>query len=348
MMEIGIGLDQGLGLQFPEQRDLAREAVRLGYASVWTPAGLSRDAFHICAQWSVQTRDLVPDGVKTGISVVPAATWPVPVLAATAATVGDLSRGRFVLGIGAGSAFYEPAQRSLGLPTYKPIPLMRDYLLTLRQLLLGQKVDYDGAVVHLHGVQLGFRPPPVPVYLAALGPKMLLLAGELADGVALNWCSSEQIAWSRARIAEGAQKAGRDPSQVRVVEYIRICVDDDEQAARRAFTKAMMGYAIARPGQSKEYSYRAHFARMGFDEALMELEARRDHGASELELIEHFPRELLLKVGYFGPASGAAAAFQRLAQGLDVAIVRVVAARPGLDSIAAVLNACRPELTAGT
>jgi alkanesulfonate monooxygenase SsuD/methylene tetrahydromethanopterin reductase-like flavin-dependent oxidoreductase (luciferase family) len=347
MIEIGIGLDQGLGLTFPEQRDVVRLAAQLGYASAWTPAGLARDAFHICAQWSTQTSDLVPGGIRTGISVVPAAMWSVPILAATAATVGDLTHNRFMLGIGAGSAFYKDAQRNIGLPAFKPIPLMRDYLLALHQLLAGQRVEYDGAVVHLHGVQLGFRPPLVPIYLAALGPKMLKLAGELADGVALNWCTPEQVAWSRARVAEGAQQASRAPSQVRVIEYIRICVDDDEDVARRAFTRSVMGYAIARPGQSKELGYRAHFARMGFDEALTELEVRRDHGASELELIDLFPRELLLKVGYFGPASGAASAFKSLAQGLDIAIVRVVAARPGLDSITAVLNACRPGLSSG-
>lgn len=346
-MEIGIGLDQGLGLSFPQQRDIIRRAAQLGYASAWTPAGLARDAFHICAQWSTHTTDLVPNGIRTGISVVPAALWTVPVLAATAATVGDLTHNRFVLGIGAGSAFYDDAQRAVGLPAYKPLPLMRDYMLALHQLLSGQRVEYNGAVVHLHGVQLGFRPPPVPIYLAALGPKMLKLAGELADGVALNWCSPEQVAWSRAQVAEGMQRANRDSSQVRVIEYIRICVDDDDDVARRAFTKAVLGYAIARPGLSKQVGYRAHFARMGFDQALTELEARRDHGASELELIDHFPRELLLKVGYFGPASGAAAAFKSLARGLDIAIVRVVAARAGVDSITAVINACRPELTSG-
>lgn len=342
-MEIGIGIDQGLGLAFPDYRDVIREAVRLGYTSAWTPAGLARDAFQVCAQWNTNTTDLVPGGIATGISVVPVALWTAPVLAATAGTVGDLTNGRFVLGIGAGAAFEEPRQRSYGLPVYQPLSLMRDYMTTLHKLLAGESVDYTGDAVKLHGVQLGLRPPRVPVYLAALGPKMLQLAGELADGVALNWCTPEQIAWSRAQIARGAQQAGRDPSQVRVVEYIRICVDDDEEMARRAFTKAMMGYAMSRPGVSKRLSYRAHFARMGFEEALADLEARRDRGASSAELVENFPRELLLKVGYFGPAASAAAALKRLAQGLDVAIVRVVAARPGIGSITAVMQACQPN-----
>jgi len=110
-------------------------------------------------------------------------------------------------------------------------------------------------------------------------------------------------------------------------------VDDDEDLARRAYTRALMGDALDRPGVSKTLGYRGHFGRMGFDEALTELEERRERGASDDELIDAFPVELARLVGYFGPARGAAAAFRRLAEGLDTALVRVVRARPTLDSI---------------
>ena len=91
----------------------------------------------------------------------------------------------------------------------------------------------------------------------------------------------------RARGAPGATRA-----DVKMIEYIRICVDDDEDAARRAFVRALMGYAMARPGVSKALGYRGHFGRMGFDEALNELEERRDRGASDDELVDAFPLEL--------------------------------------------------------
>jgi len=74
-----------------------------------------------------------------------------------------------------------------------------------------------------------------------------------------------------------------------------------------------------------------------------ELEDRRDRGASEDDLIDAFPVEVAKLVGYFGPGSGGAAAFRHLAEGLDTAIVRVVAARPGLESITAVMEACQPS-----
>src|SRR5690606_21817769 len=113
------------------------------------------------------------------------------------------------------------------LPRLSVLALMRDYLTTVRGLVAGQEVDYQGEVITLRGMTLGITPPPqTPVYLGALGPEMLRLAGELADGVCLNWCTPEQIAWSRERIAEGARRVGRDPASVKVVEYIRVCVDD--------------------------------------------------------------------------------------------------------------------------
>jgi alkanesulfonate monooxygenase SsuD/methylene tetrahydromethanopterin reductase-like flavin-dependent oxidoreductase (luciferase family) len=341
-MEIGIGLDQTARLTFAEHRQAIAEAVQLGYESAWTPSGFAPDAFQTCVQWTQAAEAAGATGFKTGISVVPVPIWAVPSLASVAATTGQLTQSHFSLGIGTGSITSPQYRESFGLPNHPPIALMRDYLITLRALMAGERVDYEGRTVTLKGVQLDWtwERPHVPVMLGALGPQMLRLAGEASDGAALNWCTPEQIAWSRERVAEGARKAGRDPSEIQMVEYIRICVDEDEDAARRAFTRAVMGYALARPGARKDQGYRAHFARMGFDDALTDLEARRDNGAPNEEVIDAFPRELLQMVGYFGAPAGAAAAFRRLAVGLDVALVRVVPARPGLAAVQNVIRAC--------
>src|SRR6202021_512044 len=97
VMMIGVGLDARLGLPFDELRAAAREAAGLGFESVWTPAGGVPDAFHVCAAWSQDT------SLRTGISVVPAARmWTPLALAAQAATLAQLSSGRFVLGLGRG------------------------------------------------------------------------------------------------------------------------------------------------------------------------------------------------------------------------------------------------------
>src|SRR5581483_10342015 len=341
-MQIGAGLDQTLGLTWEEQREIARQAVALGYASAWTPSSpTGRDALHICAQWSAAV-GREPAAIGTGTLVVPVPVWNPVTLAAEAATVGELTGGRFVLGIGPGGAYQEPFRRMFGLQRQSPVSLMRAYLSTLRALLRGETVQHESAAFTLRGAELSIRPPRVPVYLAALGPRMLRLAGELADGAAPNWCTPEQVAWCREQVATGARASGRDPAEVPIAQYIRVCVDDDEDAARRALAAQVLGYALARPGASKEEGYRGHFGRMGFEEVLTELEARRDSGAPRQELVDAVPAELLRRVGYFGRSDGAAAAFRRLAAGLDVAIVRVVAVRPGLNGALATLEACRP------
>jgi alkanesulfonate monooxygenase SsuD/methylene tetrahydromethanopterin reductase-like flavin-dependent oxidoreductase (luciferase family) len=343
-MKFGVGIDFRLGLTRAQERDLAREAGTLGYASLWTPAGLTgRSIFQTCREWWDATTAVVPGGLSVGTSVIPFPGWTVPTLAAESASLNEVTDGKFILGIGLG-AYPSPALiRQLNLPTVPPVAYSREYLVTLRELLAGKTVEYEGKGVTLRGVQLGVKAPPVPVYLAAMGQQMLRLAGEASDGVTPNWCSPEQIAWMRQHVADGARKAGRDPSAVPFSLYIRVCIDDDETAARRAFATQVLGYAMARPGQPKDVGYRAHFGRMGFEDVLNDLEARRDHGTPLAELVDLVPPDLLLKVGYFGSASGAGAAFERLSEGLDEAIVRLITVRPGdLESCVTAIKACLP------
>src|SRR5690606_25421514 len=145
-----------------------------------------------------------------------------------------------------------------------------------------------------------------------LGPEMLRLGGEVADGLSLNWCSADMIEWSRKMVAEGAARARRDPADVKLAEYIRICVDDDVDAARRAYTRAVMGYALGRPEAKRPMGYRAHFERMGFAADLARIDEMRARNAPQDEVIDAFPEALLRHVGYYGPAAGAAEAFAKL------------------------------------
>jgi hypothetical protein len=123
-----------------------------------------------------------------------------------------------------------------------------------------------------------------------------------------------------------------------------VCIDEDEDAARRAFALNMLGYAMARPGQPKDKGYRAHFGRMGFEEILTELEAKRDAGTPLTALVDLVPSELLLRVGYFGKPAGAAAALRSLSRGLDEAMVRLITVRSGdLDACVMAIKACQPS-----
>jgi hypothetical protein len=126
--------------------------------------------------------------------------------------------------------------------------------------------------------------------------------------------------------------------------YIRVCVDDDADAARRAFGAQVLGYAMGRPGAPNTAGYRGLFAQMGFDAELTELEQRRDRGAAMSELVAATPDEMLHAVGYYGPAATAPAAFARLSAGLDEAMVRIITARPGLEPAVETMAALTPAL----
>jgi len=245
-------------------------------------------------------------GMTAGISVVPLDAWEVGALTLVANETAGSAAG-FVLGVGSGRA--GPGA----------LELVRDRVAILRR-----------------------DAPGTPIYIGALGPRMLRLAGEVADGAALNWCSTERVAWSRERVAEGAARAGRDPRKVRIIEYIRVCVDEDEAAARNALATALLGYALAGPRRPKDSGYRIHFTRMGFDDVLTSLEARRERGETVESLAADVPPALVRQVGAFGTPADAAASFARLSDGLDLPIVRVVAARDPQASARAVIDACAP------
>jgi alkanesulfonate monooxygenase SsuD/methylene tetrahydromethanopterin reductase-like flavin-dependent oxidoreductase (luciferase family) len=291
--------------------------------------------------------------------------WTPLGLAAQAATLAQLSGGRFVLGLGTGG--YGPEfWASVGLPD-RPIAVMREYVTGVRGLLAGKQVT-AGPVITSAGRTLGADGtvgtggtvgapgwpqsaslglsglPPAPVYLAALGPQMLRLAGETADGALLNWATPGHIAISRSRVDEGAARAGRSPGTVPMTMYIRVCIDDDLAAARQALGTQVLSYAMGRPGIPQAAGYRGLFAQMGFDAQLSELEQRRDRGATMPELVAAASEEMLRAVGYYGPAAQAPAEFARLSAGLDEAIVRIVTARPGIEPVAEAMAALTPSL----
>ena len=342
-MAYGIGIDASLELSFAEQRTLVAAAAGAGYHSAWAPSGpASRDGFQVCAQWNVATADVVDGGLPTGVAVIPAPVWSVPALVQQAGALSAITGGRFTLGLGTGGAYGADFREMYGMPAWPVVRMMREYLVALRGLLAGESVTLHGAAVNLTNLRMTQAPLQVPLYVAALGPQMLKLAGELADGVSLNWTAPAYRSWCREQIAAGAERSGRDPGQVCLSEYIRVCIDEDEERARVGFVRAFMGYALARQGASKEHGYRGHFARQGFDAVLSKIEEKRDAGAKGAELVDLFPPELLREMGYYGPAAGAPAALARLSEGLDLPIVRIVGSQPGLENAMATVIACQP------
>jgi len=231
-------------------------------------------------------------GLPVGIAVVPASGQPPAVYAEHARRVHEGTGGNFFFGVGSGQMQHAAAG-------------MRDYLERLRADL----------------------PEGPPIYLAALGPLMLRLAGEAADGVSLNWCSTDAVAWSRRAVEAAADACGRAVPVTSM--YIRTCVDPDPAVARDTLGKAALMYALGPP------AYRRHYERMGFADELRSLEGGESQPSAAF----------LAASGAAGAPGEVRAQFESIASGgLDVAIVRVLSPRPGdTEAVVRALEECAPK-----
>src|SRR5919106_4344333 len=209
----------------PDLVELAEGAERLGYEYVWVnDERLERDPSTVLAAIAMQTRLLrVGPGVTNPYSRHPA------LLATAAATLDELSGGRAVLGIGAGGTNHA----ALGIEREAPVVALREALAVIRGLLSGATVTVEGRVIRAVSATLGFDAcEGLPIYVGARGPKVLELAGELADGVIVGNVASE-AGWRYAldHVGRGAERAGRGVEDLSLVAWLYACVADDGEAA---------------------------------------------------------------------------------------------------------------------
>jgi hypothetical protein len=160
----------------------------------------------------------------------------------------------------------------------------------------------------------------------------LRLAGKYSQGAALNWCTPAQVEWSR-------KQAG---ARAKMIDYLRVCVDEDVAAARKSLAQQILAYALlTRPSGAS--GYRKHFERMGFGEDVAKLEALKATGKSEDELIRAMPERMLRTFGYAGRGDGAREWFREISRGLDIAVVRLLTPRPGdMRPVTAAMEAFAP------
>jgi len=195
-------------------------------------------------------------------------------------TINELSGGRAIAGLGVSSPVI--VERWHGASYRKPVTAMRECVTIMRQLFTEGRSKFDGEV-YKSDFRLGMRitaPQPPKIYLAGLNAPMLRLAGEIADGVLMNYSPPEAIAPMVRHIHEGAKSAGRDPSAIDVGIYIRMCISDEEDKAVDSFRRELAGYAFVD-------SYNKMFARYGlaaeFDEVRrLWKEGKRDDAAKAI------------------------------------------------------------------
>jgi len=178
--------------------------------------------------------------LRLGIAIVPVYSRTPAVLAATANTLGQLMPGRVILGLGASSQTIMDQWH--GVPLHKPVTRVRETAIMVRSMLAGEKSDFDLSTLHSHGYRQPPLEPTVPLYLAALRPKMIEMAAEIGDGVIFNLWPMKALPKMIEHVAIGAKRAGKDPAEVEVVNRHMVLVTDDKEAAVDAFRARMAPY----------------------------------------------------------------------------------------------------------
>jgi probable F420-dependent oxidoreductase len=234
--------------------EIAINAQALGYKSFWTVEATGTDAMSLLGAVSHTAPKL---DLATGIIPIQLRT---PALTAmTAATLQALNPDVDVLlgiGVSAPGILMQHGERA----TDKPIGMMREYVALLRECLSGEPVTFEGDYFRAKrfrlGVRLGERKPKI--IMAALNPQMLKLAGEVADGVLLNYLPASHVRTSIEQVRKGGD--------AQIYAYVHAAVGDFERSAQSA-RKDLFNYAMAD-------GYARMFSQAGFADEIKDLRAR--------------------------------------------------------------------------
>jgi probable F420-dependent oxidoreductase len=233
------------GVALAEHGALAREAEQLGYSDAWSLEADGVDCFAPLAVVGAAT------SLRLGTAIANVYTRGPATLAMCAAGVAEIAPGRFCLGIGSGS---EPIVESWNGGTFaRPATRVRETVQFLRRALAGERVVFRGETFEVDGFRLS-RPPalPIPIYVAALRPGMLRVAGEVGDGAIFNWLSVDDVPKSVAVVRAAAASAGRDPASIEIAARLLINVDPPgpvSDAAVRRYVTAYLNVPVYRAFQ---------------------------------------------------------------------------------------------------
>ena len=246
--------------------ETARDAARLGYKSFWTAETTGPEAFSLLAAAGAAAPGI---GLGTGVLALQLRTPMVTAMGA--ATLQALHPDSDII-IGVGISSPVVVNRWHG-ETYgdRPLAQVREYVALMRACLSGEKVDFAGDFYRVRGFRLGMRLGEGPgarrpkIVIGALNPAMLRLAGEVADGVLLNYLSASHVAWSIEQVRSGGN--------AEIYAYIHAGVGDREAALDKA-RRDLFSYAVVD-------SYANNFRRAGFGDEVDEIRERHQAGDRE-------------------------------------------------------------------
>ena len=226
------GIDSG-----DELRNYALVAEEAGFDSLWvTERYFHEETFSLLGFLAAATRR-----IRLGLGVTNPYTRNPALMGMCAATLDRISGGRFLLGLGRSDKWM--IEGRMGMPYERPLDTMRETVGQLRQLLAGERVSGAGVYWDLKAVRLAVRPvqESLPIYLAAIGPKALRLAGAVADGVLLNaYVPASYVRYAVQEIAGAAREAGRDPASIDIACMLIVRLTDDPARMMPALKERMV------------------------------------------------------------------------------------------------------------
>lgn len=230
--------------------EYVRYAEKRGFEAVWqAESRLVRDAIVPMAAYAAVT-----ERIKVGSGVINNWTRNIGLLAATFLTLDDLAPNRIICGIG---AWWDPLARNVGIERKKPLVAMRETVVLLRRLLNMERVTFHGEFHHVEGIELdvvhGRREPRnVPIMIGATGDQMMELAGEIADGVVLNYCVPPEYNLKAMELLDkGARKAGRRVEDLDRPQLVVCSVDQDHDKAIDTTRELLTQYLAQQPHIAK-------------------------------------------------------------------------------------------------
>lgn len=330
MARLGIAISGGPSPT--EIVDLVALAESLGYESAWVAEGHGGDQFAILSACAVRTSRIL-----LGTSITSVFVRTAPTIAMAAAAVDDISGGRFILGLG--SSHKVQVEGEHGVAYSKPLTRARETVAVVRELLRTGHVQYRGETVRIDNFDMWFAPrrPEIPIYLSAVFPKMVGLCGEIADGVLLTRSTLATAPRVREQLAEGARRAGRDPSRVVVASLLPTLVGETRAAALAALRPGLAFYAGFFP------RYNRMMAEHGFAEEAAAIAAAWSRG--DREAAERAVSDALIDATSIAgtPEQCRARIEQYRASGIDLPILSPFARGPDAKTrFEAAIRACAP------
>jgi len=303
-MKLGVHLGYwGLGLTSQDQLDVVLEAEKLGYHSVWAAEAYGSDAATILGWLAGQTST-----IRLGSAIFQMPGRSAAMTAMTAATLDQLSAGRFILGIG--SSGPQVSEGWHGVRFAKQLARTRDYVAVVRMALERERVAFKGETLELPlpdgpGKALKLTISPVqkriPIFIAAIGPKNTQLAAEIADGIIPILFSPEHAAVIRDEVQSGVERAGggKAVADVEIAPQVQVFVSEDREQARDLMRPFLALY-IGGMGSREKNFYNQLVQRYGFEAAAKEvqdlyLDGKKDEAAAAI------PDELIDTITVCGP-----------------------------------------------